>query len=85
VHKPGGESINPDHLGLKEVVDGLDEKYRSLIDLVYFKGYTQEEAAEETGIPLGTIKTRLRFAISELRAQFGEGLTIVLSLLYLSW
>ncbi len=85
VHKPGGESINPDHLGLKEVVGGLDEKYRSLIDLVYFKGYTQEEAAEETGIPLGTIKTRLRFAISELRTQFGEGLSIVLSLLYLSW
>ena len=84
VHKPGGDSINPDHVGLKDVVDRLDEKYRSLIDLVYFKGYTQEEVAEETGIPLGTIKTRLRFAISELRTQFGEGLAVVLSILLLS-
>lgn len=79
VHTPGGESINPDHLGVKEAVDRLDEKYRSLIDLVYFKGYTQEEVAEETGIPLGTIKTRLRYAISELRTLFGEGLATVLS------
>lgn len=72
VHKPGGEAVNPDLLGVKEVVGRLDEKYKSLIDLVYFKGYTQEEAAEETGIPLGTIKTRLRYAIGELRKLFGE-------------
>ena len=47
-----------------------DEKYKKLIDLIYFQGYTQEEAAEETGIPLGTIKTRLRYAINELRGIF---------------
>lgn len=72
VHKPGGESVNPDVLGIREVVANMDEKYRQLIDLVYFKGYTQEEAAEETGIPLGTIKTRLRYAMNELRQIFGE-------------
>lgn len=59
VHNPGGESINPDLIGVREVVDRMDEKYRLLIELIYFKGYTQEEAAEETGIPIGTIKTRL--------------------------
>ncbi len=84
VHNPGGESVNPDHIGLKDVVDRLDEKYRLLIELVYFKGYTQEEAAEETGIPLGTIKTRLRYAISELRTQFGEGLAAALCLFFYS-
>lgn len=72
VYSPGGESINPDQIGVREVVNRLDEKYKSLIDLVYFKGYTQEEVAEETGIPLGTIKTRLRFAINELRGIFVE-------------
>lgn len=84
VHKPGGEAMNPDHLGLKEVVDRLDDKYRLLIELVYFQGYTQEEVAEETGIPLGTVKTRLRYAISELRTQFGEGLVAAFCLYYLS-
>ncbi|MBK7937804.1 MAG: sigma-70 family RNA polymerase sigma factor [Lewinellaceae bacterium] len=72
VHKPGMDTLNPDHLGVKEVVGRLDDKYKSLIDLVYFKGYTQEEVAEETGIPLGTVKTRLRYAIGELRKMFGE-------------
>ena len=80
VHKPGGESINPDHLGVKEVVSRLDEKYKSLIDFVYFKGYTQEEIAEETGIPLGTVKTRLRYAIGELRRLFGENFAAVVAL-----
>lgn len=78
VYKPGGESINPDHLGVREVVDRLDDKYKLLIDLVYFKGYTQDEIAEETGIPLGTVKTRLRYAIGELRKLFGENHAAVL-------
>lgn len=80
VHQPGGESVNTDHLGVKEVVGRLDEKYRSLIDLVYFKGYTQEEVAEETGIPLGTVKTRIRYAIGELRKLLGENFATVVIL-----
>ena len=82
VYQPGGDSLNPDHLGVKEVVNRLDEKYRSLIDLVYFKGYTQEEIAEETGIPLGTVKTRIRFAIGELRKLFGENMAALMVLAF---
>jgi len=78
VHKPGGYSLNPDLIGVRELVGRLDEKYRLLIDLMYFQGYTQEEAAEETGIPLGTIKTRLRYAIGELRRLFDDGLPVFL-------
>ncbi|MBL7825378.1 MAG: sigma-70 family RNA polymerase sigma factor [Saprospiraceae bacterium] len=84
IHRPETDGFNPDHLGVKEVVDRLDEKYRSLIHLVYFKGYTQEEVAEETGIPLGTVKTRLRYAISELRTLFGESVAMLLSILFLA-
>ena len=84
VYQPGGESINPDLLGVREVVDKLDKKYKQLIQLVYFNGYTQEEVAEETGIPLGTVKTRLRFAISALRTHFGENMAVWLSLYFAS-
>ncbi len=80
VHRPGGDALNPDHLGVRDVVNRLDEKYRTLIELIYFQGYTQEEAAEATGIPLGTIKTRLRYAMGELRQIFGEQNSIVLLL-----
>ena len=76
VYQPGGASINPDHVGVRELVGRLDEKYRLLIDLLYFQGYTQEVAAEATGIPLGTIKTRMRAAIGELRQLFGEQVSI---------
>lgn len=70
--RASGDVVNPDHLGIREVVAQLDEKYSSLIEMIYFKGYTQEEVAEATGIPLGTVKTRIRFAINELRNVFGD-------------
>ena len=70
---PAESNIHPDQVGLKELVGGLDEKYRILIELIYFKGYTQQEIEEELGIPLGTIKTRLRYALTELRKTFSSG------------
>ena len=79
VYSPGGQSINPDQIGVRDEVSRLDEKYRTLIELIYFKGYTQEEVAEETGIPLGTVKTRLRYAMNELRDIFGvKGLAMLM-------
>jgi RNA polymerase sigma-70 factor (ECF subfamily) len=45
----------------------LNEDQRRIIDMAYFEGYTQSEIAEKTGIPLGTVKTRMRAAILELK------------------
>lgn len=72
IQRPGDMGVTVDHIGVRETLDKLDEKYRQLIELVYFQGYTQEEAAETMGIPLGTVKTRLRAAIGELRKFFGD-------------
>jgi len=60
----------PELMGIKDLVATLKPEQKSILDLVYFKGYTHVEAAEELGIPLGTIKTRLRMAIIELRKNF---------------
>lgn len=60
----------PELLGIKELVETLKPEQKSILDLVYFKGYTHVEAADELGIPLGTIKTRLRMAIQQLRKHF---------------
>ena len=68
----GKEDINTEHIGLKELADSLDPKYRVLIDLIYFQGYTHQEIEKELNIPLGTVKTRLRMAIGSLRKAFGE-------------
>ncbi|MFC0517277.1 RNA polymerase sigma factor [Mucilaginibacter angelicae] len=60
----------PELMGVKDLVQTLKPEQKLIIELVYFKGYTHVEAAEELGIPLGTIKTRLRMAIQELRKHF---------------
>jgi RNA polymerase sigma factor (sigma-70 family) len=60
----------PELLGIRELVSTLKPEQKSILDLVYFKGYTHVEAAEELGLPLGTIKTRLRMAILQLRKHF---------------
>lgn len=57
-----------DHIGLSKVLSQLKEDYRTIIDLAYFKGFTQEEISKKLDIPLGTIKTRSRNALIELRA-----------------
>jgi RNA polymerase sigma factor (sigma-70 family) len=60
----------PELIGIKDIVDTLKPEQKSILDLVYFKGYTHVEVADELGVPLGTIKTRLRMAIMELRKHF---------------
>jgi RNA polymerase sigma factor (sigma-70 family) len=60
----------PELLGIKDLVEKLKPEQKSILDLVYFKGYTHVEAADELGVPLGTIKTRLRMAIVQLRKHF---------------
>jgi RNA polymerase sigma factor (sigma-70 family) len=63
---------NPDHIGLQEVVAKLRPDRRELINLVYFGGYTHEEAAEALSLPLGTVKTRIRSALQELKTFFSR-------------
>lgn len=56
-----------DAMGIRKQVVNLKPEQRSIIDLAYFNGYTQDEISKEMGIPLGTVKTRMRAAIIELR------------------
>lgn len=57
-------------IGLRKQVHSLKADYKHVIELFYFKGFTQEEAANILGIPIGTVKTRLRHALIELRKHF---------------
>lgn len=65
--------------GLRKVVSKMDEQSRKIIDLLFFQDYTQSEASELLGIPLGTIKSRSRKAIQNLRVILkDEGLASLL-------
>jgi RNA polymerase sigma-70 factor (ECF subfamily) len=55
-------------IGIQKFVKQLSDTCKALIELLYFKGYTQSETAETLNIPLGTVKTRNRNCIKALRA-----------------
>jgi RNA polymerase sigma factor (sigma-70 family) len=61
-----------EQIGLANLVNKLPDNQSELIELVYFKGYTQEEASKALNIPLGTVKTRVRTAIITLRGFYKE-------------
>lgn len=61
-----------DTMGLRKQVSTLKPDQKIIIDLAYFSGYTQEEISKEMGIPLGTVKTRMRTAIMELRKMIQQ-------------
>ena len=63
----GSVSTNTDKIGLRKLVYTLKEEYRVLVELAYFQGYTQDDISKMLGIPLGTVKTRLRTALIQLR------------------
>ncbi len=61
-----------DTIGLKKMVAGLKPEYETIISLAYFKGYTLDEISKTLEIPLGTVKTRMRSAIKQLREIFNN-------------
>lgn len=60
-----------DSIGLRDFVKKLKPKCIQLIDLLFFKGFTQQEASEELEIPLGTVKTQNRMCMNDLRNFLG--------------
>lgn len=57
-------------MDIRHWVDTLLPEKKQLIEIVYFQGYTHQEAAEFLGIPLGTVKSRIRAALQEMRSIF---------------
>ena len=56
-----------DLIGMNTIIDGLKPEWKELIQLAYFQGYTQVEISEMLDIPIGTVKTRTRNALLELK------------------
>lgn len=67
VYRLTADSINQDVLDIKKHLNSIDEKYQIVINALFFEGMTQQEASEELEIPLGTIKSRLKIGLRELK------------------
>ncbi|MDQ2102755.1 sigma-70 family RNA polymerase sigma factor [Azospirillum isscasi] len=76
-----GEELPPDHrfeaaetaFRLRTVIGSLPPEQADVLRLAYYEDKVHAEISAERGIPLGTVKTRLRLALVRLRRAFGEG------------
>lgn len=64
-HQPNTNTID-----LRDMMQKLRPERQVLLDLVYLQGYTQEEAAAKLDLPLGTVKSRIRSALQDLKNYF---------------
>lgn len=57
---------------VQKALTALPEEQRTALVMAYLHGATQQEIAERTGAPLGTVKTRLRLGLAKLRGLLAQ-------------
>ncbi|MEC3885803.1 sigma-70 family RNA polymerase sigma factor [Halobacillus sp. HZG1] len=65
-------TVKEDHDYLRRAVRRLPADQREVIQLAYMEGASQNEISEKQGIPLGTVKGRIRLALEKLRKYLKE-------------
>ena len=69
------EAIQRETAGeLRGVLGGLPDEQAKVIELAYFGGFSQSEIARMLGVPLGTVKGRMRLGLEKVRGELAEGL-----------
>lgn len=57
---------------VKTALLGLSDAHRRTVELAYFRGSSREEIALEMNVPVGTVKSRLKYALDKLRDTLAE-------------
>jgi RNA polymerase sigma-70 factor (ECF subfamily) len=68
-------SASLDSVTVREALVALSDVQRETLELAYFGGLTQQEIAERTGTPLGTVKSRMRLGLLAMRRSLEVGST----------
>ncbi|UKS27263.1 sigma-70 family RNA polymerase sigma factor [Paenibacillus sp. HWE-109] len=54
---------------IREALHELNPDQKQVLDLIYYQGYTQQEVSDNQAIPLGTVKSRVRLALKQLKGR----------------
>ena len=57
---------------VRSAMTEMPQEQRRCMEMAFFQGLTHSEIATQTGEPLGTVKTRIRSALLQLRKRLGE-------------
>lgn len=68
----------PDTVDVQGMLQQIDGKYRTVISLLYLLGYTQQEVSDRLQIPLGTVKSRVKIGLRELKKLYDFDTTAAL-------
>ncbi len=80
-HRPAVEQTESEALQretareVRGVLDELPGEQAKVIQLAYFGGFSHSEIAGMLGVPLGTVKGRMRLGLEKIRGELAEGLT----------
>jgi RNA polymerase sigma-70 factor, ECF subfamily len=80
-HRPAAELTEPEALRretaqeLRGALNELPGEQSKVIELAYFGGFSHSEIAGMLGVPLGTVKGRMRLGLEKIRGELAEGLT----------
>jgi RNA polymerase sigma-70 factor (ECF subfamily) len=75
---PAGDSTDAEALGRIEADDAgralgcLPDEQRAVIELSFYSGYSHTEIAETLGVPLGTVKGRMRLGLEKMQGELAE-------------
>ncbi len=80
VAEPESGGASPEQLSLHgersarlaAALQSIDRDQRQLIELAFFEGLSHSDLAERTGLPLGTVKTKIRTGLLKLRKNLGD-------------
>ena len=61
--------------GVRTALDALPEEQRRTIELAYFGGFSHSQIAEMLGMPIGTVKGRMRLGLEKMRKQLADTIT----------
>jgi len=62
---------------VRSALGGLPVDQRRVIELAYFGGFTHSQIAEMLGLPVGTVKGRMRLGLSKMRLHLGDPAEVV--------